>query len=927
MNYRPLSLALILAFTGLTSLAGCEKSVSLTDQEHIQRAKDFEDKGNLNSSIVELKNAIQKNPDNAQARLLLGQIYLKAGMGAEAEKELTQATKLGVNSESVKPQLGKALVLMGEYKRVLAEVQPGEQTSPANLAQILQLQGDAKLGLRKLDEACDLYRKSIEANSSHVPGYWGMAKCALFKNDPAAARQQLDDAIKVDPRNADTWVMLGDLARHGDNAQEAENAYGQALKIQPDHNAALVSRTLLFISRSQPEKAEVDLKKISQIAPEHYLLHYLQGALLYSTGKYAQAMEAVQKALKANPGYAPAMRLAGILHYNLNAHEQAIQSLRQYLQKVPGDALMHKLLAAAYLKTGRADLAMELLKPMLNRSKDDAQLYILAGEASLKSNDPAAAARQFEKAAAIDPGNLKLQTQLGLSLFASGDKQKGVEELQSNISADPRQIHADVSLAVVYLQERQYDKALETLGTLEKKLAKEDPFVHELRGVAYVGKNDPANARLSFERALALDPSLASSAINLAQLDLHDKNPSMAKKRLQRALEKKPNDLSIIFALAGLLRAEGNEKEFLALLNQAARAHPKLARPHVQIAQFYLGKNQPKLAQASAQAALNAEDDNPDALAAMGNAQLALGNQDGALTTFKRLAARAPGAATSHYFLASAQASGGNLAGARQSLKRALEIKPDNIEVLIALAAVEARDGKAAESLKIAQQVKKLAPASPLGAAMEGDALMITKRYAQAAQAYESAFSRHRNGGLLIKLHDALVLSGARANAESRMLQWLKEQPNDKLARLHFAQSLMSAGANQSAIEQYQFLLKREPNNALLLNNLAWLYHKEKNPRAMEYAERAYKLQPEAAFILDTLGWISLEQGKVQRGLELLNKALALAPDNPSIKFHVAAALARNGDKSGARRLLEELLSKNNAFPQQQEARALLSQL
>src|SRR4030066_1786295 len=139
MTKHPVALAIALAFATSAALTGCDRTSNLTEQEHIQRAKDFEDKGNLKGSIVELKNAIQKNPDSPQARLLLGQVYLKAGMGAEAEKELSQAVKLGVNLESIKLQLGEALMLMGEYTRVLDEIHPADQTSKANLARIYQI--------------------------------------------------------------------------------------------------------------------------------------------------------------------------------------------------------------------------------------------------------------------------------------------------------------------------------------------------------------------------------------------------------------------------------------------------------------------------------------------------------------------------------------------------------------------------------------------------------------------------------------------------------------------------------------------------------------------------------------------------------------------------------------------------------------------
>jgi Tfp pilus assembly protein PilF len=95
MTKHPISLAVALAFAASSMLSGCDRGSRLTEQEHIQRAKDYEDKGNLRVGIIELKNAIQKNPESQQARLMLGQLYLKVGMGAEAEKELRQAEKLG----------------------------------------------------------------------------------------------------------------------------------------------------------------------------------------------------------------------------------------------------------------------------------------------------------------------------------------------------------------------------------------------------------------------------------------------------------------------------------------------------------------------------------------------------------------------------------------------------------------------------------------------------------------------------------------------------------------------------------------------------------------------------------------------------------------------------------------------------------------
>jgi Tfp pilus assembly protein PilF len=113
MTKHPVALAIALAFVSAGGFSGCDRTASLSEQEHIQRAKDFEAKGDLKTSVIELKNAVQKNPDSAQARLLLGQIYLKTGQGAEAEKELLRAKSLGVSEGHDQAPSGRVVVAAG----------------------------------------------------------------------------------------------------------------------------------------------------------------------------------------------------------------------------------------------------------------------------------------------------------------------------------------------------------------------------------------------------------------------------------------------------------------------------------------------------------------------------------------------------------------------------------------------------------------------------------------------------------------------------------------------------------------------------------------------------------------------------------------------------------------------------------------------
>jgi Tfp pilus assembly protein PilF len=146
-------------------------------------------------------------------------------------------------------------------------------------------------------------------------------------------------------------------------------------------------------------------------------------------------------------------------------------------------------------------------------------------------------------------------------------------------------------------------------------------------------------------------------------------------------------------------------------------------------------------------------------------------------------------------------------------------------------------------------------------------------------------------------------------------------------ARAYLAAAYLQAGQNKKAIEQYELALETDPGNIRALNDLAWAYQLEKDPRALATAEKGYQIEPDNPHIVDTLGWILVEHGKTARGLELLQKAADKDPASTEIRYHFAVALMKSGDKARARQELADLLVKNKKFPERQEAQALLKQL
>ena len=249
------------------------------------------------------------------------------------------------------------------------------------------------------------------------------------------------------------------------------------------------------------------------------------------------------------------------------------------------------------------------------------------------------------------------------------------------------------------------------------------------------------------------------------------------------------------------------------------------------------------------------------------------------------------------------------------------------MDAQLALAYLEVNKGNYEQALTIARQIQKINLKSPVGYELEGDVLIDQKKSDLAVKSYEQAFTLNKSGPLIVKLHASLSQAGKGHEAGSRLTQWLKEHPADAATRIYFAATYLAEKKNKEAIEQYEIILRQDPKYVPALNNLAWLYQQEKDPRALEYAEKANQLTPDNPAILDTLGWILVEQGNTSRGLPILQKASSLAPKAAEIQYHLVLGLVKSGDKAKARKELEQLLATGKTFPHIEDAKALLKQL
>ena len=136
-------------------------------------------------------------------------------------------------------------------------------------------------------------------------------------------------------------------------------------------------------------------------------------------------------------------------------------------------------------------------------------------------------------------------------------------------------------------------------------------------------------------------------------------------------------------------------------------------------------------------------------------------------------------------------------------------------------------------------------------------------------------------------------------------------------------------GEDARARERYRLILKQDPKNAGVLNNLAYslAVHEKNLEESAALARQAVSLAPNEPTILDTLGWIEHLRGNNAEAAKLLTAALQRARGNAEIHLHAAIIYADSQAWAASETQLQEALRFDPTLAKRDDVRALQRRL
>lgn len=911
---------LVLALSLSLSLAACSRQ---SGAELRTQAQQLRQKGDYAAALIVLKNAAEAEPGNAESRYLLASTYLDTGDALTAEKEARLALQEGHARPAALAALGRALVLRGEFRKALDEIDGGAE---AQAGPLLPVRADAWLALGERGKARDLFARALQATPGSPDALVGLGRVAYLDGDAAAAHAYADKVLKAAPDNLEGLMFQADLLRAEGKHAQAFAVYDKVIARAPQHRSAHVEKAYLAIGLQRYDMAQSELDTALRIAPGSLIAVYTQALLDYTRARYPAARDSLHKLLKAAPEHMPSVLLAGAVSLKLNANYLAEHHLRHYLERHPDNVQARKMLAAALLGTGHGQEAVGVLQPALKQAGTDVQLLAIAGDSYMQTRAFSSAADLFSQASSLEPDSAELRTSLGLSRLNQGETDQAVRDLETATALGPGSLQAAEALVRTQLARGRIEAALAAVQSLQRARP-DSPVGHELLGQIEAARKDRGAARAAYARALALDPAYYPAAAALAQLALDDKDADGARAALQAYLARNKTSVQAMSALATLAAGQGRQDEATRWLEAAAAVDPAAIGPAVNVIAQYLRSDAPVKALDLARKLQVANPDNADLLDLLGKSQLASGLTKEALDTYRSLALALPRSAQVLMQVAALHLLLNNTAQAEDDLKGVLAMQPDFPSAQVELAELYVRKGSPDLALIIADRLQRKHPQGAAGWQLEGDLLMAKRQPAEALAAYEHAFALRPTNEMLIKQDNALRLTGRKDEATRRLARWLAAHPGDARTLAYRAQTWLAERRFREAAGQLEAVLALQPQNAVVLNNLALAYQELDDARALPTAEAALRRAGERPDVMDTLAWILVGRGDTARALPLLQKAHTLAPGARDIRYHLAAALYRSGKRDAAKKELEALAAGDMRFAQGDEARRLLAQL
>jgi len=505
--------------------------------------------GRIRDAVLEAQDILKRDPNNLEARKLLGRIYLRSLGDLQA----------GTQSQEI---LKRAI----EQYEAIVRIQPKNVENHVLLGRLYRLNNELLKAENEFKTAVQLQPDSEEALTT-------LAYLYNEEGDSARAAQVLTGVPQAN-RSAKLYSALGYTYEQQKNYKQAVAAYRKAVELDKDNLDAMRGLAQNLMNDNQTDGALEQYKAIVDADP-HDVQSLMRMAEIYRrNGKFEQALDALKKADAEVQDSQEVPYNIAVIYQAQGKFDDAIQMLQQLLQKsekpdgqyTPGErsnrAVFLERLGSIYRDTGRTQLAIDTFRRMLSLGDDAASRgYQQLIDTYREAKQWQQATAMAQEAVAKLPKDRSLKVVLAGQLADTGEPEQGLTLVKSLLKGGPEDREIYIALAQMDSRLRRWPDAEEALAKADALSTKQEEkdYVTFIAGSVYERQKKYEQAEAAFKKVLANDPNNAVT-LNYLGYMLADRGTRLeeALQYVKRAIQLDPQNGAYLDSLGWAYFKLGN---------------------------------------------------------------------------------------------------------------------------------------------------------------------------------------------------------------------------------------------------------------------------------------------------------------------------------------------------------------------------------
>lgn len=840
-----------------TFMVGCSREDRTEQaQDYLNRAEAYRDQGQYRAAMIEITNAMNSAPDEARYPIALAEIYNTLGAGRRASSLLEEYVE--EHPQAVALPLAEAYLMQGKFLSAQETLQGFVPRSEEESRKLALYKADIQRIQGNLDTSEQAYQTLLEKYPGDLEIELRLAENHIFRGQSEEAQQLLERLREQYPEEPEPLHLSAIVALQSNDLARAERLLTDALIHMPDADIMLPDRASVLqllaetlTAQGRTAEALVYQKALAEESPESVAAQQrLQEAVAAAeAGDYDKAETILQELLEENPDSQSAALMLGMVNLSRGDFESAEPLLSRSVDVETANTEVIRAAALAQAETGNAERAIQTLERSLKARPDDAVLLSLYGVLAL--NDPELEQKGYlsiQKALAQDPHRGGLRLALARHHFQRGEAEQALAQLRTAFNYQP----ANWSVTNVYMNQLlargELKKVAEAVATL-KEAAPKAPETSLFEAQYRFRDGNQQAAIRQMENLLNVEADYARGHGVLAQMYHETGQSEKALSSVERVVELEPQNAQALRAGVEIIGSGNVSRSPQDWLSDVARETPA-AQPNATALSAMLYREAGNLEQA---------------------AKL-MQEYGGEETDYTRQV-------TSLVYRDRARqlAGSGEFDRARELLSEALDDFPTSQTLSLDLIKLDLAQGRLDQAQVLLDDLEQRHPESPEVALMSARLTQAKEGPAAAYRELRAAWDEQPHSEMA-----GMLLSLAREQAPDAvpeiLQQWERAAPENRGRLLFMAEEYQRQGDEAAAITAYERLLANNPNDAIALNNLAWMLKERDLDRALTLAQKAAELEPDSAPILDTYGWLLHLNGDRAAALRQLERAAALAP-------------------------------------------------